>query len=149
VETTKKCGKCLKTKSLNEYSSNPAGKYGKKSICKTCAKLYYLSKIKGVSKYYDTLKKYHNTHKAEARNRYFIKEYGITQENYDKMYAENNGTCLICGEYYGKLFVDHDHKTGTVRGLLCSNCNAGLGFFKDNIDRIERAAYYLKRNLGA
>lgn len=52
-------------------------------------------------------------------------------------------TCTICSEQIG-LVVDHDHSTGLIRGLLCTNCNTGLGMFKDNIKILEAAIKYLK-----
>ena len=46
----------------------------------------------------------------------------------------------------GKMAIDHDHATGKVRGLICYNCNIGLGHFKDSIDTLERAIEYLKES---
>jgi len=63
---------------------------------------------------------------------------------------EQNFGCAICGiteEETKKSFcVDHDHKTGKVRGLLCNNCNHGLGLFKDNTLFLARAINYLKES---
>tara|TARA_R110002153_G_scaffold1367_4_gene7050 strand:- start:460 stop:729 length:270 start_codon:yes stop_codon:yes gene_type:complete len=71
--------------------------------------------------------------------------YGIELEEYDKMLEEQGGLCYICEEPPGKspLSVDHCHKDGTIRGLLCHNCNHGLGKFKDNIVLMYRAITYL------
>ena len=52
-------------------------------------------------------------------------------------------TCMICGDE-DKLVVDHDHKTGNVRGLLCNHCNRGLGHFRDSLDTLGLAIKYLK-----
>jgi hypothetical protein len=70
--------------------------------------------------------------------------------------AQNN-LCAICGNpqhqfHKGtrkRLYVDHDHKTNKVRGLLCNNCNAGVGRFKDEPDRLRSAADYLERHNNA
>ena len=71
--------------------------------------------------------------------------YGITLDDYEKMYDEQNGMCAICGKHQSLLFVDHDHKNGSVRGLLCNKCNTGIGFFHDNIGFLEKAIGYLKK----
>lgn len=78
------------------------------------------------------------------------KQYGITPEDYDAMYEAQKGCCAICGihqsETKHKLHVDHCHETGTVRGLLCKNCNLALGNFKDSITNLSSAISYLEAN---
>ena len=73
-------------------------------------------------------------------------KYGITAEEYAAMLADQSGVCYICGGKSGKkrLAVDHDHKTGEVRGLLCKRCNRMLGYYRDNAESFERAATYLR-----
>jgi hypothetical protein len=73
--------------------------------------------------------------------------YGISIDDYEKMYHNCNGKCNICKEFYKKLHVDHAHITGKVRGLLCKACNVSLGNFKEDITRMEEAIAYLRRNL--
>jgi hypothetical protein len=81
------------------------------------------------------------------------KRYGITYEQYTEMLESQAEQCAICGSKCannartsGKLFVDHCHTSGAVRGLLCSKCNHGLGLFNDDIDRLRSAINYLERN---
>jgi len=85
--------------------------------------------------------------KEYYREKFVISKYNLTKKEYDKIYFEQVGKCAICGtpesELNKSLCVDHDHKTGKVRGLLCSLCNKGLGSFKDNQSNIENALYYL------
>ena len=70
--------------------------------------------------------------------------YGITEEQYDQMLEKQNHTCAICNEKpKGNLAVDHCHTTGKVRGLLCANCNKGLGMFKEDENRMKKAMQYL------
>jgi hypothetical protein len=65
------------------------------------------------------------------------------------MLSEQSGVCKICGEpcptYKHALAVDHNHTTGKVRGLLCNNCNNGLGRFRDNPQYLRAAADYLEK----
>ncbi len=82
--------------------------------------------------------------------------FGLTLEDYNKMMALQNNCCAICGEEETarhnfsnntqRLAVDHCHVTGKIRGLLCMDCNRGLGKFHDDPNRIEKAIEYLKRH---
>lgn len=75
--------------------------------------------------------------------------YGISPEQYYEMLKEQDGKCKICnqtvpeGQY---LDIDHNHKTGEIRGLICNKCNKGLGFFGEDIKVLENAIKYLKEN---
>lgn len=79
----------------------------------------------------------------------FIKRtYGITYEEYTNLLEKQNYSCSICDSEvsnlkFTKLCVDHDHKTGKVRGLLCSKCNHGLGLFNDDTSLLNKAIKYL------
>jgi hypothetical protein len=83
--------------------------------------------------------------KDYVRNGVLKRFYGISLEDYKKMVVEQNNACLICkrenvsGPWENKLVVDHCHKTGKVRGLLCDKCNKGLGQFEDNTDYLVSA----------
>jgi hypothetical protein len=63
------------------------------------------------------------------------------------MERAQEGECAICGEKSDKLFVDHNHKTGLVRGLLCHQCNCGIGFFRESVPAILSAIDYLERTV--
>jgi hypothetical protein len=72
--------------------------------------------------------------------------YGLGEGDYDVIYKGQGGRCAICQRATGatrKLSVDHDHKTGEVRGLLCRPCNTGLGHARDDPEFFERAKQYL------
>lgn len=88
---------------------------------------------------------------AISKNSRLKRTYGITLAEYREMFNKQNGVCFICGNPEtnsqrrdNNLSVDHNHITGKVRKLLCSNCNRGLGEFNDNIIIMERAIQYLK-----
>lgn len=71
--------------------------------------------------------------------------FGISREEYSQMLVNQNNSCAICKkEIKWEAHVDHCHTTGKIRGLLCRNCNLGLGGFKDNIDTIRKAIDYVQ-----
>lgn len=74
------------------------------------------------------------------------KKYGLTLDQFDELLASQHGACAIClREQVGmRLHIDHDHSTGKIRGLLCSNCNTGLGMFGDSVDGLIAAIQYLE-----
>lgn len=93
-------------------------------------------------------------YKEKYRWREIKNKYGITKEDWENIYREQNGECFICGRTekelkrigrYG-LVVDHDHITGKVRGLLCDSCNRILGLINDDIYIIDKMRQYLKNS---
>lgn len=84
--------------------------------------------------------------KAASHGRWIEKTYGITSEEYQTLYEAQGGSCYICQRAKGltkKLSVDHDHKTGFVRGLLCTTCNKFLGHIRDEPNAGARVEQYL------
>lgn len=126
----KKCAKCNKQKELTEFYKHGPAKDGYRSYCKECC-LEYRNSI--------------------GKAKQLKKRYGISIDDYNKMYESQEGFCSICGIHQSdlkvSLAVDHNHDTNKVRSLLCVNCNRGLGFFKDSIENLENAFLYLKRYL--
>ena len=84
------------------------------------------------------------------RNAKFIYRYGITLNDYNNLFAKQNGCCAICNkhqiEFKQNLSLDHCHKTNNIRGLLCKNCNSGLGKFKDSCSLLNEAKSYLENS---
>jgi hypothetical protein len=78
-----------------------------------------------------------------SREYHLRRRYGVGQAEFDEMLAEQGGVCAICGADDPK-HVDHDHRTGWVRGILCFNCNGGLGQFRDSPEFLAGAITYLK-----
>lgn len=82
--------------------------------------------------------------------KYDLKKYDLTPEEYDRILESQKCMCAICGidesKLKRRLFVDHDHATGKVRGLLCSNCNFVLGYAKDSKATLRNAIDYLIRH---
>lgn len=94
-------------------------------------------------------REYYYNNKDNVKDTYLRTNYRITLEDYNFLLEKQNEKCKICNNECptGKsLAVDHNHETRKVRGLLCKNCNIGLGMFFDNIDFLESAVVYLKSN---
>ncbi len=86
-------------------------------------------------------------------NAQLMSRYGITLDEYNRLLAAQNHCCAICGkpesDYKRKnLSVDHCHDTGKVRGLLCNQCNMGIGQLNDDYITTQRAAAYLMKSAG-
>lgn len=96
-----------------------------------------------------TIKAYKKSKIKETTARHRLQRYGLTQEQYDKMYMEQLGLCAACHEPFGKKIpvVDHNHKTGKVRGLLHHNCNCIVGYSKEDADKLRFVAEYIERHL--
>lgn len=78
-----------------------------------------------------------------------MKNYGITIEQYEEMHKAQSGQCDCCGKHESEfkrgLHIDHDHVTGQVRGLLCTKCNPGIGYFDESVTKLEMAIAYLNK----
>ncbi len=134
----KTCSKCNLSKSHREFTrTGREGPRGLSSHCKSCEAAA------------DSARYRRNLEESRRKSRasYYKNNYGITEEDYLRMREAQNGRCAICRMTAGLLRVDHDHSTGLVRGLLCHNCNVGLGHFKDNIELIDSAKRYLDASL--
>lgn len=97
-------------------------------------------------------KKYREQNKSHIKNRHLMYKYNITMnEKLDILYYQNN-KCKLCeiqlDIHNNQNFVhlDHDHSTNKIRGILCGNCNASIGFSRENIEYIKNAITYLEKN---
>jgi DNA-directed RNA polymerase subunit RPC12/RpoP len=90
----------------------------------------------------------HNWSGFEREDAIIRRQYGISMEEFDGLLAFQGGGCAICSkpieELRRRMNIDHDHKNGKVRGILCSGCNTGLGHLGDNIEGLKKALYYLE-----
>lgn len=75
-------------------------------------------------------------------------KYGLSKPEYDALLDKQSHCCAICqisvSQLKSRLEIDHNHQTGKVRGLLCGNCNKGIGMLQDKAEILQRAIYYLK-----
>ena len=85
----------------------------------------------------------------KAKDYALKKDFGITLQDFNKMFEEQAGCCAICSIHQSglkqSLCVDHCHTTGRVRGLLCKECNLGIGKLKDDVELLVNAINYLKK----
>ena len=169
----KTCTKCKKQKAVSCFNKNKARKDGLCGHCKSCENAYARKRgkrpevqaseslrrkkrlqVPGVREQKNLKKRQYCQRpevKVSKRNYKLKRLYGITLEQYNQMFAEQKGLCAICGNkettknQYNlrQLAVDHNHTTGQVRGLLCSNCNLLLGCSKDNKEILLKAILYL------
>lgn len=88
---------------------------------------------------------YNKSHPEKHRGRQYKKKYGISLQEYNSLLISQGGVCKSCGSPPSRrnLDIDHDHSTGMIRGLLCSNCNTALGLLKEDPLRIKKLLEYL------
>lgn len=137
--TKKFCTACKSEKVLEDFHKDQRLKSGRRSLCKACENLRART----------VYKRYGRKKVIERPNRLKYK-YGITSEDFSVMLGSQMNLCKICkcsmsmtSKNSNHCHIDHDHKTGKVRGLLCQSCNQGLGQFKDNPDYLKSAIIYL------
>lgn len=146
------CKECNKNSQRIWYQKN------KKKAQKESNKRYHKNKNKISARRKAQRKKDPLKFREQAKKRYNLKiaktyawrAAGIknmTNERYDKLFTEQKGCCKICDTpqtmLKRTLAVDHDHKTGEVRGLLCDCCNRALGYFRDSLALLDNAKTYL------
>jgi hypothetical protein len=134
------CKHCKIEKPKSNFHKRTGYKDGIRPFCKECRRKYEIDN-------------YHKNKENRPycydidKDRKLKTTYGISFLEYEKMLAAQDGKCAICGTTSTgnrKAFhVDHDHKTGEIRGLLCSNCNTGIGNLRDDIGLLNRAIEYL------
>ena len=141
-EQTKFCSRCKTEKSISNFSKDRSRNGDLRCWCRLCMNKYQRDRRKIKSKA--------TNYKNDRRYR-FKNCYGITTDDYSKMFQGQDGYCALCGKCQSELTrcldVDHNHLTGKVRGLLCSECNTGLGKFRvdeKGIELLEKAINYLK-----
>jgi len=137
----KKCTGCLKTKPLSEFGNRARSLDGKQAQCKSCHKRVRVARVS--RKHPDLL------HKLSVLK--WVKKYGTTFEEWNKMLSKQGGLCPICGlpPSEGRdLVIDHCHKTGKIRGLLCSQCNSFLGLAYESTETLYAAIRYLDKHNG-
>lgn len=131
IQATKVCKTCKQTKKTTDFYTDRSYLQSRCKVCSNEARK----------------QSYHKT--GYRHNSKLVAEYGITAEDYQKLFDEQQGCCAICGKHQinfkRRLAVDHCHTTLKVRGLLCSPCNTMLGHAKDNVSTLQAAILYLTK----
>ena len=148
---TKHCRYCNKDVVVTDFSPHPHTKDRLSNKCRECVNAY--NKVRHAMRTREDLDKLNERRRANRntwitdRKKHFKRAYGITVEDYERMFQEQGGVCKICQHTCksGKqLAVDHCHETGTVRGLLCAKCNTNLGRIEAYLRNPEPWDTYLK-----
>lgn len=131
----KACSECGIVKPFDAFSRDRHHFTGHKSACKACAnKRFGIWRAKNLEKVRRT-----------DRVKHYVRKYGISEELAEKLADDANGSCEICG-VETKLVVDHCHKKGVVRGLICGHCNSALGYARENPNILLAIIDYIKRH---
>jgi len=145
----KTCTKCKTEKPIEDFTRDKSRRDGRFPQCKVCkAGVDQKQYAKNASKRKALSKIHYDNNKDAHACRTLQRKYGISLEEYEELHKKQDGQCRICDttaeENGRRLAVDHNHKTGEVRGLLCDQCNVGLGKFKDSPTRLRAALNYLE-----
>ena len=138
----KRCYECDIDKDESEYYSHPWTKDKLMKMCNACHSIKTNTAPRGIGTPEERRVR-------TSRNSELKSKYGITIEDYEAMEKAQGDGCALCGGTQVDdrgLAVDHSHKTGKVRGLLCSNCNRALGGFRDDPTLLRKAADYVESN---
>lgn len=145
----KHCSKCKKLKPLDAFYKGRNKHNGRQSICKVCMRIVQQS-----PEYKETKRKYAQSQKF--KDSVLRRQYGISLEQYKIMHNLQENKCAICkthqDDFKNAFSVDHDHSCCSgkiscgkcIRGLLCDNCNHGIGKFKDSTKLLQSAIIYLE-----
>lgn len=142
---TKICSVCLSRLSTDKFYASKGGKYGVTSRCKKCsAELSKKRYDDGARQTCNTPKEIRRIQQASARLK---RQHGFDLNEYHNKLASQGGGCAICGKPPGKrrLHADHNHATKENRGLLCENCNRGIGCAKENVEVLRASIAYIGR----
>jgi len=151
LEGLKNCFKCKITKKLSEFYPSKRTKDGARPFCIDCQlgtpDNWKKNNIERV-RMQDNERRKKKPH--QYKNSQLRSTYGINLEDFEDFLRQQDGKCAICKidqkDFKKRMSVDHDHKTGLIRGLLCDKCNRGLGHFSDSQDLMLKAIEYLNNN---
>lgn len=153
INSSKECRTCGELKDLNCFSRDKDRALGRSNQCKTCYSEYHERnkysinarresnrKKKTVDEHRTYHKWYNSTFKDKIKNKHLVRKYGISLEKFMSMIESQSGKCKICKNVLsiGRFtHVDHCHRTGKVRGILCHKCNTKLGWYEKNSTAVD------------
>lgn len=136
IDNKKACSKCSEVKDISCFDKRINRKSGIQSMCRKCRSSYPKK-----------------SYPERIRNYDLLKSYGISIKDFEILLSGQNNCCGICGINQDDLksvrkkylCVDHCHTTGKIRGLLCDNCNRGVGLLGDTEENLLNALNYLRK----
>jgi hypothetical protein len=132
----KACCKCRQFFDASNFYKNKTYEDNLTGACKKCVK--------------QQTSKYYHSNRSIAKNSELKRKFGITLDQYNQMLIDQEYKCACCGalnpQGKGVFHVDHCHKTGVIRGLLCHLCNTGIGKLGDDLPGLFKAVRYLEKS---
>ncbi len=128
----KRCSKCHEEKPIDQFSRDTRKRDGLQSYCSSCGR--------------EAVNAWNAANPERKRADHLMRRFGLTVADYESLADQQGGVCTICAGTCPtgrRLAVDHDHDTGRVRGLLCWECNTGIGKLKDSPAVLSSALRYL------
>ena len=159
----KQCTKCKEVKDTELFMKRKDSKDGLRGWCRKCMQdnveacrkadpekyiaVAQKAAMKMGPRRLQSTKSWERANPRKVKNKR-LRIYKMTIEQYESLLLKQNDSCALCKKHKSELnkdlYVDHCHKTGKVRGLLCQKCNSGLGFLNDDPALCEAAITYLK-----
>ena len=159
----KTCAKCGRNRPIDDFHKQKGGD-GHRSRCRDCIneqirplrKAWWQKhratalkqnkswKTANPDRVKATWKSWYQKNRVRVINNWRKRKYGLSFEEYEKLITSQKGLCKVCCEA-AQLVVDHCHKSGAVRGLLCGQCNSILGFVREDISILQGLIIYLER----
>lgn len=147
------CSKCEVLKPHSDYFKDNARDIGIRPSCKACSQKETIEwRNKHRSEYNNYVAQWRAKNPDKQHATEIKRDYGLDISDYNRIILEQRNKCAICNEAHnpkikrGRLYVDHDHKTGLIRGLLCGGCNSMLGYAKDSVETLQKAIDYLAKH---
>lgn len=149
----KDCARCKQSKSADElgYRSGTVSSSGLpylNAYCASCRNILKKERRKSDPAAREKERQYENRPEVRRRDRIrrVVRTYGITEDEYLFIERQQDGRCACCHRKTEKLVIDHCHVKGNVAGLLCYNCNVGIGLLGDNEQGLKHALEYIRAN---
>lgn len=142
----KTCSHCRESKVSSEFYQDKTKKHGLSSRCKPCARRQASDwALKHPEERRRIMRSWRGRTDVQVHNRkiWIKRKYDLTVDDIEQLFVAQAGACAVCECALTKYHIDHDHASGDIRGLLCRNCNLGLGFFRDSVPNLAAAIQYL------
>lgn len=157
----RRCPRCEAIKPIEEFGLNRARKNGRASYCQPCMRLFHAETLERRGRKPLSADQLERKRAADRATYYkdkdrwrasaFRRKYGATLQWRREQFERQCGRCAICGRHEDDnrgriLAIDHEHRTGRLRELLCSPCNCALGYLRDDVRLLDQAREYLIRH---